>query len=252
MKRTALIVLSVFIGLSFIISSANAQPWLANAKKLFENDEYKKVIEATENYKKENLALMFLAFSHLQENVFNQTKYDEEKFKAYKIMLEAKLNVNDISNLLYFVNLSDKPRVVKESRNLAKKTFESIKAVEDVPKLITFLNATDKEARKYALTAIKKILEPKRSYVNEGGTMRAQDIQVMGSKELITSLLENIVEGDARKSLELIEEPVLQYSPTYAGIETTKLETTINSDIGKRKKKFPDSNWYSATGKKRQ
>lgn len=249
-KSKYVIVAGIFICLFFLAGSLNAQ-WSANAKRLFENDEYQKVISLCENMKKDNLANMFLAFSHLQEYVFNKTKYDQEKFKAYKTMLEAKMNINDINDLLYFVNLNDKPMVVKEARALTKKNFDGIKQIEDVPKLLTFLSSSDKESRKLAMAAIRKILEPKRKYVNEGGTMRGKDVDIMSSKNLITSLLENIQEGEAKKSLQLIEEPVLQFTTQYAGLETTKLETQINKDIASRKKKFPDSNWYSATGKKR-
>jgi hypothetical protein len=252
MKIKSHYVLVLAILAAFLVSTAIfAQGWVPTAKKLFENDEYKKVIELLEKGAKDNFAIMFLAFSHLQENVFSKTKWDAEKYKNYKYQLEAKLNVNDINNLLYFVNLNDKPHVVKEARKLVKKTFDSVQAIEDVPKLLAFLNSTDKESRKLALAQIKEILEPKRKYVNEGGTMRAQDVQVMNSKTLITALLENVSESDAKKSLEIIEEPSLQYTPSYPGIETTKLEGSINGLMAKRKKKFPDSNWYSATGKTR-
>ncbi len=243
--------LGLFIFLFSIAGSASAQSWVANAKKLFENDEYQKVISQMENIKKDNLATMFLAFSHLQEYVFNKTKFDQEKFKAYKIMLEAKLNANDIDNFLYFVNLSDKPMVVKEARHFTKKAFDSIRQIEDVPKLITFLNSSDKESRKLAMAAISKILASKRKYVKDGGTLRSKDVETMGSKQLITALLENIQESEAKTSLELIEEPVLQFLDQFESVETAKLETQINKDIASRKKKYPDSNWYSATGKTR-
>jgi len=245
-------VVSIFILASFLCTNLFAQSWITTSKRYFENDEYQKCIDYTEKYKKKNnFANMFLAFSHLQENVFNKTKYDMEKFKAYKTMLEARLSVKDIDNLLYFINLNDKPYVVKEARKLSKNTFKNIKNIEDIPALMTFLNSTDAESRKLALGAIKNILSPKRKYVDQGGTMRAKDIKVMNSKNLITSLLENIEQNDAKKALEIIEEPVLEHTSGYAGVNTTKLETKINQLIAKRKKKFPDSNWYSATGKTR-
>lgn len=241
-----------FICACFLTTNLFAQAWVGDAKRLFENDEYQKVISVTENIKKNNFAAMFLAFSHLQESIFNETKYDREKFKAYKMMLEAKLGINDIDNLLYFVNLNYKPMVVKEARKLTKKTFKGIKNIENIPQLLPFLNSSDLKSRKMTLTTIKKILEPKRKYViKQGGTLRPKDVRIMSSKNLISALLENINESDARKSLELIEEPVLEYIPSFGGTATAKLETKINKNIAKRKKKYPESNWYSATGETR-
>ncbi len=250
MKRKILSVLTAVICITFLSSVAFA--WTANVKKLFENDEYQKVIDLTEKSKKDSFARMFLAFSHLQESVFNKTKYDKEKFKGYMMWLEAKCGIDDIDNILYFINLKDKPYVVKEARKLAKKTFKNISKMNDIPKLIKFLKSSDEDSRKLALSTMTRILKPKRKYVNEGGTMRPNDIRVMGSQNLIKSLLENIQEKQAQKALQIIEEPVLQYTGQYAGNETAKLEVKINKTIAKRKKKYPDSNWYSATGKKRQ
>ena len=68
-----------------------AEAWVSKAKRQFENDEYTTVIEIAEPHRKKNIGAMFLAFSHLQEYIFNGTKYDSEKFKNYKHYLEAKL-----------------------------------------------------------------------------------------------------------------------------------------------------------------
>jgi len=251
LRKTFLTLVALLICFCFLSSGVFAQSWVSKAKKLFENDEYQKVISFTEAKKKEKMGRMFLAYSHLQESIFNKTKYDKEKFKGYNMWLEAKCGINDISNILYFINLNDKPYVVKEARKLAKKTFKNINKIEDVPTLLTFLKSTDVDSRKLALSTITRILTPKRKYVNDGGTMRSKDIQIMGSKTLITSLLENVQENNAKKALIIIEEPVLQFTGQFAGNDTTKLETTINKKIAKRKKKYPDSNWYSATGKNR-
>ena len=120
-------------------STLAADAWVEQAKRHFENDEYTEVIELAEPNRKKNFGAMFLAFSHLQEYIFNGTKYDRAKFKNYKLYLQAKLTAADIDNLLYFVNLDDKPEVVREARRLSSSTFKNIKQVEDVPKLVKFL-----------------------------------------------------------------------------------------------------------------
>lgn len=226
--------------------------WIVKAKKLFDNDEYQQVIELAEPHRKENIGAMFLAFSHLQENIFNGTKYDKEMFKQFKLQLEAKTTADDIDDLLYFVNRNDKPEVVKEARRLASVTFKNIKQIEDVPKLVKFLGSTDEDARRLALSSIKRIIQPKRKYVDKGGTLRAKDIHVMGSSKLIVPLLDRVEEKDAYRTLVMIEEPVLPYLAKYDGPTYSKLDVDINKAISKRKDKFPDSNWYSAVGKVRK
>lgn len=251
MKKRLASILALSVCFCMLYSPVFGQAWVAKAKAKFEDDRYQDVIKITENMKKNMHAVMFLAFSHLQENLFNKTKYDKEKYKAYNMLLEAKLGIDDIDHLLYFINLNDKPKVVDAARKLAKHTFKNIKRIEDVPKLVTYLNSSDEGAKKLALSTITRILKPKRKMVEKGGTMRPKDVKVMQSKNLITALLENITQGDARKALLIIEEPVLEYTGKYSGNETAKLEVKINKDIAKRKKKYPESNWYSATGKTR-
>jgi len=232
------------------VASAEAA-WVSRARKLFENDEYQQVIELAEPHRKENIGAMFLAFSHLQEYIFNDTKYDREMFKQFKLQLEAKTTADDIDDLLYFVNRNDKPEVVKEARRLAGTAFKNIKQIEEVPKLVQFLGSSDEGARELALSSIKRIVEPKRKYVEKGGTLRSKDIAVMGSPKLIVPLLDRIEQKDAYRTLVMIEEPVLQYLGKYDGPRYAKLDVDINKAIAKRKQKYPDSNWYSAVGKQR-
>ena len=234
-----------------LTANVHAASWSSKAKKLFEDDQYEACIELTENYKKNNQATMFLAFSHLQENVFNKSKFDKEKSKAYTMRLEAKLGINDMNNILYFVNLNDKPLVVKAARSLAKKVFKNITNINDVPKLVSFLKVDDEATRKLVLSSIQRILKPKRKYVSAGGTMREKDTAVMSSKILISALVDQIELSSAKSSLVLIEEPALPYLAKADSIESAKLEITINKKIASRQKKYPKSNRYSAVGKKR-
>lgn len=243
-----LLILSVLLSISIV---ANAATWTSKAMKLFEDDDYEACIKLAENYKDDNQATMFLAFSHLQENIFNKSEYDKQKFKAYSIKLDAKLGINDLDNLFYFVNLNDKPLVVKEARNLIKKVFKNINDIDDVPKLVSFLKVDDEDTKKLALSTIQRILKPKRDYVNKGGSLREKDIAVMNSKTVITALIQQISLSPAKASLLLIEEPVLAYLSTSDSLEASKLELAINKKVEARKKKYPESSWHSAVGKKR-
>lgn len=254
-KRAVRLISAIIIVLALVGSSSAAfaeERWIGAAKKLFENDEYEKCIEMAEPHRKQNIAAMLLAFSHLQENIFNQRNYDKEKFKSYQMQLEAKTSVDDVKDFLYFVNQTDKPAVVKEARSLARDAFKSVTQVEVIPKLVYFLGTDDVDSQALALAAIKRIIVPKRSYVSKGGTLRPKDIKIMQSKKLILPLLERVEMRDAQKTLLEIEEPVLQFTASFEGKEIAKLETQINKAVAKREKRFPESNWYSAVGKNHQ
>jgi len=246
------LVLCGSILVSGIAAAQSDQAWVRKARVQFENDEYQAVIELAEPHRKDTVGAMFLTFSYLQESIFNGTRYDKEMYKQFKLQVEAKITADEISDLLYFVNLNDKPEVVKEARRLSGVAFKNISQVEDVPKLVTFLSSSDEGARELALKSIKRIIEPKRNYVNKGGTLRVKDIQVMGSPKLIVPLLDRISQKDAFKTLVLIEEPVLTHLPRYEGPDYTELDVDINKAISKRREKYPQSNWYSAVGKDRE
>jgi len=232
-------------------TSMHAATWTAQAKKLFEDDNYEACIQLTEKYSKDNQATMFLAFSYLQQSVFSQSKLDKEKFKAYQTKLETSLGVDDMNDLLYFVKLTDKPYVVKEARALTKDVFKNMHEIDDVPKLLVFLKVEDEDTRKLTLSTIERILKPKRDYVNKGGSLRDKDYDVMNSPTVIKALVEQLPLSDAKSSLILIEEPALAYLTGSDDVEAVKLEVAINKKIAARQKKFPNSNWHSATGKKR-
>jgi hypothetical protein len=237
--------------LSGVAVAQSEKAWVQKARTLFENDEYQAVIELVEPYRKDTVGAMFLTFSYLQESIFNGTRYDKEMYKQFKLQVEAKITADQIPDLLYFVDLADKPEVVKEARRLSAAAFKNISQIEDVPKLVTFLSSGDEGARKLALSSIKRIIEPKRDYVEKGGTLRAKDIQVMGSPRLIVPLLDRLSEKDAFRTLVLIEEPVLTHLPRYEGPNYTELDVEINKAIAERREKYPQSNWYSAVGKTR-
>jgi hypothetical protein len=139
---------------------------------------------------------------------------------------------------------------VKEARSLARDAFKSVTQVEVIPKLVYFLSTSDEDSQELALAAIKRIIAPKRKYVSKGGTLRPKDIRIMRSKKLIVPLLERVDMRDARKTLVEIEEPVLQFSSGFDSVSVSKLENNISKAVAKREKKFPESNWYSAVGKK--
>ena len=254
MKRWVSVLFILFI-VAFVDANVFAASWSQQAKSLFEKDEYQKVIEIAGEHKKDKkskLGLMLLAFSHLQLYEFNGTKSDKKAYKNYMDLLEDYVNAKHLNDIKYFISQTDKPDVVKAARKLLKRAFKNISDIEQAPLIVAFLKEEDEKTRKLAASALKNMLWVKRKYVLKGGTLRDKDIKIMQDERLIRALLENANKiSDAFKALVEIEQPVLKYIGDYEGKKILKLEQKINKAIAKREKKYPDSNWYSATGKVR-
>lgn len=228
------------------------EKWEQSAKSYFENGEYEKCIDLVNDYKSNKFARMFLAFSHLQQYTFNKTKYDKEMAKNAMMILKDKVKSEDIDEIFYFINQKDQPPVVKEAHKLLKAAFKNCRSNEDVKRLIPLLNKGDQKTRDIALKTIKDIIAPKRAVVSKGGSLRRQDIDMMTDPNLIKSLFENaLASGTAGAIIVLIEQPALKYSSMYEGKKIMDIEAKIAKAIAKREKKYPKSNWYSASGKKR-
>lgn len=231
-------------------SQVSAVANFSQIERLFEDAQYEKTLEAAKAHKGSTTGLMFLAFANLQLYEFTNAKHYKNQYKSLFDNVEAKAGVDDLPRILYFVNRTSMPPVVKEATKLAKNVFKSLYKMEDIAKLTPFVKADDKNVKKYALDAIERILKPKRKMVEKGGTLRSKDIAVMQNPQLIQVLLMNASESSARGALEAIEQPVLSHTAKYMDKNVAKVEMNINKDIAKRKKKYPNSNWYSATGKK--
>jgi len=250
MKPLTHIMLSLFFILTLTATSAFALNQAA--KDAFDYGEYEKTIELVtqeKNYKSDISNVMLIAFSNLQLYEFTKFKHYKNEYKLNYDLIVAKAGVDDLEKILFFVNSQDKPVVVKSSRKLTKTIFKNLYKVDDIPKLLPFTVSSDEEVKKYAFDAIHTILKPKRDIVNKGGTMRPKDIRYFSDKKLISALVENLGEPKAKKILEVIEEPALEHLMAEGGTAGSKISASINKKIQKRKKKYPSSNWYSATGK---
>lgn len=242
---------SLFLSCLLLLSfGVRAEAGFAGIERLFENAEYEKTVEAAKPKRNTTTGLMFMAFANLQLYEFTGAKHYKSQYKAFYDNAEAKAGVDDLNRILYFVNRNTKPEVVKAATKLAKNVFKGLYKMEDIAKLTPFVKADDKNVKKYALASIKDIFKQKRKVVDKGGTLRRKDVVVMQNPQLIQVLLMNANESKARDALIYIEQPVLAHTAKYMDKNVAKVEQKINKNIAKRQKKFPNSNWYSASGKK--
>ena len=75
---------------------------------------------------------MLLAFSNLQLFQFTKAKHFKKRYNALFEISEARTKAEDLRQILFFVNLVDKPDVVKSARKLFNKITKNLYKVEDV------------------------------------------------------------------------------------------------------------------------
>lgn len=249
MKKNFAAGLTLFI--SMLFSSSNLYAFDEAAKKLFDNGQYDECIQRVKTLpdRKQRSNVMLLAFSNYQlYNFTKQKNFDKEYQTLYDALLE-KTDVEDLKSVLFFVNSNDKPAVVESSRTILRDIFDNLHKIDDTVKILPFASSTDKETREYAFDAIKRIMEPIRDIVNNGGTMRPIDLVYFQNKDVIKAAMENADIKAARKTLVLIEEPALEHLKNSSSAELKSLSEDISEAVNDRKKSYPNSSWYSATGK---
>jgi hypothetical protein len=238
--------------ISMLFASGNLYAFDEVAKNLFDNGQYEECIQRLKSkpdLRKQRDNVMLLAFSNYQlYNFTNQKTFDKE-FDSFYDLLREKVEVDDLKGLLFFVNSSDKPEVVKSSRELLKAVFKSMHKIDDIVKILPFANSTDKKTREFAFDTMVSIMKPIRNIVKKGGTMRPVDLVYFQNKDVIKSAMENVDISATREVLVLIEEPALEIIDSANNPKLKDISEAITGAVNDRKKDYPNSLWYSATGK---
>jgi hypothetical protein len=232
----------------------HASAWEGRARQAFTLDEYDKCIAIVESEKGAADSLnrtLFLAFSNLQLYQYTKEKDYRSKYQSYLKTAESKAQISDLGKVLYFVNLKDKPEVVKSARGFTKKILDGMYKIEEVPLLLSFAESQDPQVRSLTFDAMRRIFKTKRDVVNNGGNLRSQDIKIMSDPDLIRILAKSIADSKAVGVLVLIEDPALKQVEKMSDLHAVKAQEKISRAIAQRQKKYPDSNWYSATGQVR-
>jgi hypothetical protein len=252
-KPMVSVLMASALALTPVLAHAADEAWLSQAKGLFEQDEYERTLEVAKPHAREDAvdANLFLLFANLQMYHYTKARYYKTRHQGLRDWVEAKAGLTALPRIHYFGAQGDKPEVVKEARRLAAKILAGIYRIEEVPQLIDYARSDDEGMQKLAYKAIKRILKNPRTVVSKGGNMRPKDIAVMQDPKLIGALIGGIEQSDAFAALLLIEEPALERLSATSGARATKLEGKIIAAVKKRKKKFPNSSWHSATGKPR-
>lgn len=79
--------------------------------------------------------------------------------------------------------------------------------------------------------------------------MRPIDLVYFQNKDVIKSAMENVDISAAREVLVLIEEPALEIIDSANNPKLKDISEDITDAANDRKEDYPNSLWYSATGK---
>ena len=227
----------------------------ADMLKLYTAHEFDKAIADAKDGK-DTMSRITLALSYTEKYAVYKNKADRDQAKMYLKLLEVDLAVKDMKTVEKFLNIEGNPNGNKEAEGLLETCFENTQCnPADILLVAAFVNpAKGPKVCDMALYTIRKRLDNVREYVANGATMPKEMQELFVKRELIAPVVaaldDKATSSGARKCLALIEEPSLKYleekPPTPALADAI---VDVKKAIAKRKAKFPNSTWYSASGK---
>jgi len=249
--------------------------WEQTALKFFDRNDYDKVIDLAKGQDRDpnrNVALL-VYFSHAQKYYMDRNRASAIHFKQ---QYNALLNRLSGTNLAVLTRLIAMPQISwnkKINKSFLDAAFERAGRDEHLGAILFYLEGSDPDITKGAIKGLHVILQRKRNIVMNGGTLNKTDRDWMSDKRLLRLLIKitgqalspitgfmsklpAIVRkktmGGAPACLALIEDPALPMLRDAASYGNTNAAATIQliqDAKGARLARYPNSTWYSATGK---
>jgi hypothetical protein len=218
-------------------------------------------------------APLFIYYCHAQKYFLEQNRasavYYEQQYQIVHDSLSG-------SNLAVLTRLAALPQVSwnkKVNKLFLGAAFGNAGKDEHLGAILFYLGSSDPEIAKASTQGLKTILERKRAIVMNGGTLDKADRTWMTDKRLLQQLVKMMgqetipltgfmaklpaiarkkVMGGAPACLALIEEPalpMLRDAAAYGNTGAAAAVKLVQEAIGARLAAYPNSTWYSATGK---
>jgi len=249
--------------------------WETIVLKSFERNDYDKVIDlaTSQDNDPNGNAPLFIYYAHAQ-------KYYLEKSRASAVYYKQQYNSMLIrlsgSNLAVLTRLASLPQTswnAKVNGKFLDGAFTRVGNEEYLGTILFYLTSSNQDVAKGALNGIRSILQRKREIVMNGGTLSQNDRVWMSDPRFLTLLIRMSGEtvnpiagfmsklpafarkkaiGGAPACLALIEDPALPLLREAAGLGNTNAASAIQliqDARGERLARYPNSTWYSATGK---
>ena len=249
--------------------------WEKNALKLFDRNDYNKVIDLAREQDSDpsGNAPLFIYYGHAQ-------KYYLERDRASAIYYKQQYGV--IFNRLSGANLAVLSRLVvmphmswnkKINQKFLDAAFQKAGNEKHIGAILFYLESHEPDVAKGAIKGLRAILQRKRDIVLNGSALSSADRTWMSDPRLLQLLVKKTGEsvspiagfmskmpafarkkvmGGAAACLGLIEDPALPMLREAASMGNANAAAAIQliqDAKGARLAKYPDSTWYSATGR---
>lgn len=248
--------------------------WEKNALKLFDRNDYNKVIDLAweQDIDPRGNVPLFIYYGHAQ-------KYYLERDRAsaiyYKQQYGAILNRLSGANLAVLTRLVVMPHMSwnkKINQKFLDAAFEKAGGEKHLGAILFYLESNHVDVAKGAIKGLRVILQRKRDIVMNGGTLstvgqawmsdprllRLLTKKTGGSASPIAGFISKVpafarkkVMGGAAACLALIEDPALPMLREAASMGNANAAAAIQliqDARGTRLAKYPNSTWYSASG----
>lgn len=230
--------------------------WAANPEKAlkeYANHEFDQAIKSCEGGK-DFLSRLIAGLSYEEKAALYKSKPDREQASAYRKVLQVSVSMGNVPDLERVLKVEGNTRGNKVAAKLLTQALKSALTPEELIQVCRFLDPNmDVSVNRIALGALNKRLKAIRAYVNKGGSMPDGERKLFTNtkfiRDIMSALYDKRTGGMARSCLVQIEEPAL---PELEKVELTRPTSdtivAIKKAIEVRKKRFPESEWFSASG----
>ena len=250
-------------------------PWEQEALRIFDRNDYDRTIQLAQDQREDpnwNVPLM-IYFCHAQKYYLERS---QDSAVYYKQHYHGIYNRLAGPNLAVLTRLTAMPQMhwnKKVNKKFLDAAFSKAGRDEHLGALLFYIENGTAEVSKGAIKGLQVLLQSKRNIVDNGGSLSKKDREWMQDPKLLELLVRKAGENAspatgfmskmpafARKKvmtgasacLGLIQDPALPLLKNAASMGNTSAAATIQiiqDARGARLAKFPNSTWYSATGK---
>jgi len=248
--------------------------WERDTLQAFDRNNYDKVITMGQNQANDpnNNAFLFIYYGHAQKYYLERNR---DSAVYYKQQYHITLNRLSGANLAVLTRLIAMPQTSwnkKVNNKFLDAAFEKAATMEYLSAILFYLESPNPDVAKGAIGGLQAILQQKRNIIMNGGSLSNSDRLWMSDNRLLKLLVQKAGEasspatgflskmpafarkkvlGGAPACIALIEDPalpMLREAATMGNANAAAVIQLIQDARGARLAKYPNSNWYSATG----
>lgn len=250
-------------------------PWEQDALRAFGRNDYNGTIQKAQNQPEDPNwnAPLIIYFCHAQKYYLERSQDAAVYYKQQYHGIYNRLSGTNLAVLTRLVGMPQMSWNKKVNKKFMDAAFKKSGTDEHLGALLFYIENGAADVSKGAVKGLQVLLQSKRNIVENGGSLSKEDRNWMKDPKMLKLLVRMAGENAspaagflskmpafARKKvmtgasacLGLIQDPALQMLKDAASMGNTSAAATIQiiqDARGARLAKFPNSTWYSATGR---